>query len=511
VHGVLFWLKTFINAPVLLVDMRRGWVGLVGIFAVVLAVRLFFAFQTPFLSSDNSYLHVRAVESLAQGKLLLNDPLGYGGRDLVGSPLFDAILALFSLVLPFSVVFKVIPNIFASLLVIPAFFLCFELTKNRNLSLFAAFLTSIVPVFLGNTFNQVTPLSLALPLFFFLTYFWVKSPKQGVLPFIALLVFFVFLHPLSLVFMLSLVMYFVLAFLDKLSLNPGEYELGVFAIFFSLWAQFLLYKKVILFHGPGVIYQNIPDALLSSFYAKITVLQAIVQVGAYPLAEGVYALYKTAFKSPQKEINILLSITIVSAVLLWLKLIALSLGLMLLGIALAILFSKWSAMFFHYVKQTKFARFGPYLITGSLALAFISTAIPAYFAVHAQLVQTISPTEVEGLRFLGESLPLGATIIAPPSYGHYVTEFAKRRTVIDDYFLLQPRINERYQDVSRVYKGSFETEAVALFDKYNATHIVIPPGTQDVRYGNESCFKVVYDTGIKVYQKRPFCSVKVVA
>ena len=152
--------------------------GAIAVFLLVLAVRLFAAFQTPYYSSDESYLHVRAVENILEGKLLWNDPLGYGGRTLVMSPLFDAILALFSLIMPIDLVLKIIPNIFSSLLVIPAFLISYKITKTTWISLSSALLASLVPAFFSNTFNQVTPLTLAIPTFFFLAYAWLRVPEK---------------------------------------------------------------------------------------------------------------------------------------------------------------------------------------------------------------------------------------------------------------------------------------------------------------------------------------------
>ena len=289
-----------------------------------------------------------------------------------------------------------------------------------------------------------------------------------------------------------------------------EIELGIFTIFFTLWTQFLLYKRLILFHGPEVIWQNIPVGLLSAFYANITVIGAIVQIGVYPLGEGIYALYRTALKNPQKEIQMMLSVTVVSGVLLWLKLIDLETGFTLLGVTLAILFAKWSHLFLEFVRKTRFARFGPVVLGASLVLAIVTTAYPAYAATRDALQGTITQEEVTALSWIDRNVPKNVSVMAPPTYGHYITVFAKRKNVIDDYYLLQPQVNERYDDVARLYRTSFETEAVGIADKYGAEIVVVPPRTRDLVYGDRFCFKRVYGTNIKIYRKNPACSVKVV-
>lgn len=490
--------------------MGKSWMGLIVVFLFVLAIRLYFAFQTPFYSTDEAYLNVRYVESFLQGEFLWHDNLGYGGRTLILSPVFDAILALFGLVMPLPLVLKIIPNIFASLLVIPAFAIAHRLTRHTVISLFSALLASLVPAFLAHTFNHVSGLTITLPLFFFMCYAWLRAPEKWIVRFLVLLLIFVFLSPLSIIFVLSIGVYVALAFIERLKPRLAEYELGLFSIFFALWAQFLLYKKLILFHGPAVIWQNIPKELLSAFYSNVTILGAMAQIGVFPLVDGTYALYKTAFKEPQKETLMLLSITLVATVMLWFKLVSIVTGFMLLGITLAILFAKSLLIFLHYIQETKFAKYAWVLTILTMIAAFASTAGPAYAQIQAQLEHTITEEEVGALAWLDKIAAPNATIVAPVSYGNYITALAKRKNVMDSYFFLQPRAEERYQDILRLYKTPFETEAVELADKYAATHIIVPAGMKDLQYAN-GCFSRIHSTGLVIYEKNTACKVKVVA
>jgi len=492
--------------------MGKQWMGLTVVFLLVFGLRLYFAFQTPFFSSDQAYLHIRAAEAIQSGKLLWNDPLSYGGRTLIMSPVFDAILAFFSLFMPFSTALKIIPNLFASLLVIPVFLIAQRLTKHTAISIIIALIASLVPAFFAYTFNHISFLTLALPMFFFLTYAWLRVPqRKWVITFLSFLLIFVFLTPLSIIFVLSIGVYIALATIEHLKIERAEYELGLFSLFFALWAQFLLYKKLILFHGPAVVWRNIPQELLSQFFREVNILGALWQIGFLPLTGGIYALYKTAFKKPQKEIQILLSIAIVSTVVIWFKLIDLPTGFMLLGITLTLLFSKWIMLFSKFINETKLSRYATVIVTCSLIFALATVAYPAYNATQLQLSQTITQEEVSALSALRETTLPDATIIAPAAYGNYITAFAKRKNVIDSYFFLQPRINERYQDVSRLYKTTFETEAVELFDKYDATHLVVPPGMSDISYANSKCFARIHATNIRIYEKDVACEVRVVA
>ncbi len=492
--------------------MGKWWIGVALVFLLILSIRLYAAFQTPYFSSDTSYLHLRAIENIREGKLLWHDELGYSGRTIVMSPLFDAILAMFSLLMPLPLALKIIPNIFATLLVIPAYLIAYKLTQKYWIALFTALFTSAVPEFFSKTFNQITPLTLAIPIFFFLAYAWLQVPqRKWIIIFLITLLIFSFLHPLSIIFVLSLSVYIALTTLEKQKPTTAEYELGLFSIFFTLWAQFILYKKPILFHGAAVIWQNIPQEILSTFYTNITIWGAIWSIGLAPLTGGTYALYKTAFKKPTREIQLLFSICIVSIIMFWFKLINSTIGFTLLGITLTLLFAQRTELITKFFQETKISKFAGILTAVILFSALTTVAYPALADTKAEIKQTITEEEYETLASLNNEIPVNATIIAPPHYGNYITQIAKRKNVIDEHFLLIPQINERYEDVARLYKTAFETEAVELFDKYSATYIIVPPEMDDIKFSDSKCFKRIRSTNIQVYEKDLACEVKVVS
>lgn len=496
----------FINAVCRLNGMRRWWLSVAGVFLLVLAVRLYFAFQSPFLSSDESYFHLRIVESISNGQSPFVDSLG--GPRLV-SPIFHVIVAFAALFMPLDVAAKIFPNVFASLLVFPVFLISLYLSGNRRVSLATGFLASIVPAWLGNTFSHFVPMTLVIPVFFAVVYAWFDVMKRP-LVFLGLFTFLVFLHPIALLLAISLAVYLVFCRIEGVKDILGEAELGLFSVFFALWAQFLMYKKLIVFHGVEVIWRNLPSGLLSSYFSGITILGAILQIGAYPLAEGVYALYKTAFRGQDKAMSLLLSVTSVAVFMLYLKLVELSAGLMILGVTLSILFAKWSILSFDFLSKTKVRNYASSIMWVSIVLALITTAIPAFILVNSRISDTISADEVSALRWLSKSSSKEAVVFAPIEYGHYVAFFAQRKPVMDDYFFLEKEVDEKFSDGARVFRTVFVTEAVELFDKYDASYLVVPPNVRDVRYADSKCFKRVWPGSVKIYEKDSACVVRVV-
>lgn len=492
--------------------MAKSWMGLIGVFLLVLAIRLIFAFQTPYFTSDDAYLHVRYVEHvLATGRPLWDDDLGFGGRTLVLSPVFDYILAFFALFFNLTIALKVIPNIFAALIVFPAYLISFRLVKTRWIALFCSLLAGFVPVFFSQTFNQVSPLSIAVPLFFFLIYAWLRAPKRSwVFIFLAGLLLLVFLHPLSLVLVLSIGVYAALARVVRFEQSLAELELSLFSLFFAIWAQFLLYKKLILFHGPAVIWQNIPKQLLSAHFAQFSILGAIWKTGVLPLICGTYVLYKFVFRQHERDIYVLFSFTASVFVLLWARLIDISDGLMLLGILLVLVFSKWLVLFLNFVRQSKASKWEWVARVACIVLILLTSVVPALTEAKSELSKTISPEEMEVFEWIKQNTPQNATIVAPVNYGNYITALGERKNVIDSYFLLRRRANERLVDTERIYRTVLETETVSLMDKYSASYILIPIGMKDLGFASP-CFKRVYEKRVRIYEKNPECHVRVVS
>ncbi len=487
------------------------WTWLILVFLVVLGVRLFFAFQTPFFTSDTAYLQSRIVEQLAVSpNPLITDYLGWGGRFLVAN-IFHYILAFFTLFIPKFLVLKIIPNLFASLTVFPVFLIVKQITKKNPISLFCAFLSAFVPVFFIQTFNHISTISLVIPLFFFLIYSWMRIPSvHWVITYVFGIILFAFLHPFSIVFVLGLLFYIIFSKLEGLKISVAELELLLFSICFVFWAQFLLYKNIILFHGFKVIWQNIPFALLSEHFFRLPIWGVVLQIGLFPLIVGIYVLYKLVFRTKSKDVYLFFGFACLFLILLWLQLIELFYALMLIGIVFIILLGRWLVMFDIFLKKTKIAKIKSVLFFSVLFLILASSLIPVYVGAKKELDNTISFEENEAFNWIKENTSPEDSIVAPVNFGHYIPAFAERSTVIDSVFLLQTKSEERFNDVRKILSSVLETDVVSLMDKYDAKYVLFADGKESVVFKNKKCFELEYDNSVKIFKKRPLCRLKVV-
>ncbi|MFC1698139.1 hypothetical protein ACFL1H_07390, partial [Nanoarchaeota archaeon] len=192
---------------------QKYLIGILLIFLIVLGLRLYFAFQTPHFDKD-AYFNVKQIENIKNtGLPLFSDPLSYGGRGHIFIPGFHYIMSIFTFFLPITIVLKILPNIFASLLVIILYHLIFEITKNRKVGLIGCIMGGFVPIFFAQTFNSVSVYSISIPLMFLTLYFMIllnKDNKYSIpltLSFMAL----IFTDPAAILIVIVLLLYFVLA------------------------------------------------------------------------------------------------------------------------------------------------------------------------------------------------------------------------------------------------------------------------------------------------------------
>jgi hypothetical protein len=355
----------------------------------------------------------------------------------------------------------------------------------------------------------LSTLSLSIPILYLLLYLWTQAPKH-LNWFLGIATFFIFLTPLSLVFVATIAVYFILCAIDKLKLRPADFELGLLTIALTLWAHFLFYKDALLTHGLRIIWQNIPVELLGQYYSDTNIIAIIFSLGILTVPLGIYAIYKYAIQTPKKEDTLLFSLVIVSFICLWLKLLPLNTALTLLGITFAILLSHSLTSINEFVFSTKIKKYAGLSTIALVLILLLSTALPAYTLSKEEIITTITDNDFLALEALKHLSPKDARIIAPPKFGHYITGIANRSNVIDTEFLLQKEINQYYGDITKLYTTSSEIEALTIFEKYKATHLLVPSYLPDVKFTSK-CFTKTDYLNVHIYQKDKECKVEVVA
>ncbi len=483
---------------------------LVLIMLLSLGSRLFIAFETPYFSSPDSYDVLRQVEHIrASGRVLIFDALSQGGSVHIVPPLFYYIVALFWAVFASPIVLKVIPNVAAILIIPIVYAIVNHITKNTKASLFAAFVSAFIPGFVESTFNDLTALSFAIPLLFLLMYALLRIEQPVFLyVFIMGMMLFTILSPLVFIFVLGFVLYLIIVKTDNFSGLKREAELCFFCIFLVLWTQFLLYKKAFLLHGASIIYQNVPWQILSSYFEDVSIFGIVSRVGVLSFIIGLYVVYKFTFRLRGKDMSLLVSFALVSLILLWLKLIPLSLGLMLLGVLFAIFFGTWYNLFSDYLVKTKFASHVALIDIALILIIIVSSVIPSFVFSYRAFSTTISPEFMNSMQWVRASTPPDSVIFSTAEEGSMISYFTGRKNVLDLQFLMVPSINAKWDDAREIVVSPFQSNAVELITKYDVDYLFISPSllafydVSSLKYLNTPCMDVVYDKEIMIVDVR---------
>ncbi len=489
--------------------LKKQHYMLIFIFLAVLSFRLYFSFQTDYFTGDESYYILRHVEHIKEtGLPLYDDELSYSGRSLFYSPFFHYILAFFDLFMPIVLVGKIIPNLFASLIVIGAYFLTLEITKQWRAAIIASFTAGFIPIFIRETINSITVFSLMIPLLFFILYFILKTANEKIYitPLIILTGVFIFLDILSFIFILALIVYFFLSKSEDIQQDRTELEIILFSCFLFFWLYFIIFKEAFLLHGIGIIWQNIPNILLINYFSEITILESIFTIGIVPFIFGIFIIYDYIFKRRSKSIYLLISIALSAFVLTWFKLMPLVTGLMFLGSILTILFGQYMKNFIVFVNKTKFNKKLPLFLYIFLLVIIFTSAFPSYIYARNSIKGSVDEESIEAYNWIKENTNEDSVVLGAISEGHLITYFSKRKNVIDSNFLLIENINQRVKDIERIYTTPYTIEAVRLLNKYGVDYIILSNNVHNsykvnkLVYTNEDCFKLRYNETIKIYK-----------
>ncbi|MGV8172442.1 MAG: hypothetical protein ACP5OA_07155 [Candidatus Woesearchaeota archaeon] len=459
--------KAILSKPIL-------W--LIIIFAIVLALRIYIAFETPLLNYD-AYFGLRQVENIKDtGLPLYNDPLSYSGKVQLFAPLNHYLLSIFSFFMPIESAGKIVPNIIAATIIFIVYYLSLKITKSPKISLWTAFMSGVIPIYFIDL-NRASSNYLTILLVLTIIYCMLKLNERKYVDYALILMFLLVLTtPAAFVLMLGLLIYLLLLKLENFAVEMKELEIILFFTFLVFWVNLLIYKNAFLTHGLGVIWQNIPISILSNFFGKIGFIQVLGAISIIPLILGVYSFYAAFHLDRNKDVMLLVAIGISTFILLWFKLLNLVGGLIFLSMILTILAAYSLKRIEEFIEKSRIRKYYK-LIQVTFTIIFLITVVPSIFSIVR--VSDIGPLstpnieDVKALLWASENTPKNAVIMSGLDEGNIVTYYAHRKNVMDTNFLLTPRIDQRKNDVDEVYTTNFETRAIEILNKYNAKYLLI--------------------------------------
>jgi len=502
---------------------EQAYVLLACLIIVSLAIRFYFAFSTPYYSDDESYFHLRQIEHIRTDYIPeFYDPLSFSGRLFIFSPFFHYIFAFITLFSSSWYILKIVPNVFASSLIVIIYLLTEQITKNRAIALFSACIAAFTPIYFVETVNALSPQCLTIPFtFLFLFCFYrIHEPRYTIYSSI-LLCFLVLLESSTFIILVGLLFYLFLEKIYDMPHRKEEKEFIFFGILLSSWFYLLLYKRALLEHGINILWQNIPPQLVDKYYYNLTIISSIYHIGIVPLLFGLIVIYYILFNNPFKRIGTeqqemtgeerkkifpIIAITLTTTLLLWLKLIEWTTGMLYLSLFLVILSGYGYMLFHNYLQQTKIRGWSTLIFSIVFLLFIFSSVAPVFVYSKERMALSITPKEVAFLRFLPEITPNDAKILALVDDGNYVEYFGNRKTVADSNFLQIKDASQRIKDINTIFTTQSKIVATRIMNKYNATYVYISPTAKRLYdleylpYEDNECFTLLYVGEVRLYE-----------
>lgn len=427
---------------------------------------------------STSYYHYRSAEMIAAGQDY--DQLSFGGRDYTYPPGFHYLLAALLPLWPF-----VLPAI-GVLGVVLCYLLAKTLGFKEDEALFSAAVLGFIPgyAYLAGHLNPRLP-ALILLVFAFLLLLKKQDALKQVLAGLSLAAVFV-IHPLVGAMGLA---FGIVLFRKKLYALKIPYAVSL--IIFSIWFV------------PFIAQYGFPQAL--KFYSQYIELQAGPQffifesalnsdsIGVITLLVAIYCLFFIRERKLRFAKEWLI-ISVLAALLLGNRLNEQSL------FPIALLVGK--VVISHWKNLVRLVRAG--FINPNIwkALFLIYTALAGVLAIGSLLFFPPSAAEYSAMVWIKQNTPLGSTVMATWSEGHWISAIAMRKNVIDAYAEYAPNVDERYMDTKRVYQGSDITVALQVLKKYNVSYVYYKLDKNDLglctgfgyltSYGN---FDLVFNSG----------------
>ena len=472
---------------------------LILIIVLALIFRFYFTFSNENFSSDDSYFHLRLVDHIIDKKIpLMKDDLSYSGNKIIYPQFFHYLLALFSFTLVYT---KIITALLIIFLVVIVYLISKKITKDKNAALFTAFLASFIPIEIKTNLNQVSIYAFIIPLvlLMFLALMNLDNKKYFNL-FLVLSFILPLVHPISFIFILSLFFYIILANTESIKITRIKKEAILFTFFLILLINFLIYRNVFLQHGLKIIWQNIPNNLFNEYFKDLNVLEILYLTGILPIALGILGIY-FGLKRKDNQIVLMASAILAVFLLISLKLLNLSIGVLFLSIFLTITSSLTIARFNEYLDLTKFRKFKTIFNIVFILLILILTIIPSYFVAKSLLNYD---KEIETFTWIKENTPNDSVILAPLELGNILTSISERKNVADNNFLLAPNPEERITDINIAYQTFSKIEAFDVIKKYKINYILFDDyvkkkyNIERLLYIDDKCFKEVRNDIYKV-------------
>ncbi|MEK6884708.1 MAG: DUF2079 domain-containing protein, partial [Nanoarchaeota archaeon] len=322
---------------------------------------------------------------------------------------------------------KFVPELLFALTVFIVYAIAKEISGNDYSALFAAALSAFIPMLFRETLNNLSVYSFVVPLLLLMFYCISKLDNKKYLWIFVITSFILpLIHPSALIFVIAIILYLLLISGGALIPTRIKKEAVIFSVLLIIFFEFVIYKKAFLEFGSSILKQNIPSNILADSFRQLTPIDLLVGIGLLPLVFGSIGIYVALIKENKKIAYIFGAFALSVLLLLVLRLLTISVGLIFLGIALSIFSASAVSSVYNYFNRFKFA-YLKYSFVFLLLILFVTLSLLPSFSV-ADNSAIIDNVEIKEIEWLAQNTKEGDVILANVDEGNLVAAIAKRKT-----------------------------------------------------------------------------------
>lgn len=162
-------------------------------------------------------------------------------------------------------------------------------------------------------------------------------------------------------------------------------------------------------------------------------------------------------------------------VLLMLKMIDLSTGILFLGIFLALTSALSIREILNYFSVTKLSAHYPIFVA---LFVFLILGVGIFSSLY-YYESDVERYDIDDLKYLAENSDPNAVILSAFNEGNIVSYFSKRKNFVDSDFLLAPNPVQRLNEAEVVYKTFSESKALEIMKRNNVKYILLSENTKE--------------------------------
>ncbi len=428
--------------------------------------------------------------------------------DNAAIPLVDYVLAFFGLFIDLQIAAKIIIAVVLSLITILIYYIALELTRDKKASLLAAFFSGFIPIIFKSLTNNFSSIGVTLFMYLLTLLFFTKSMnnQEFIRHFIVSLITLVLISPLSLIFIATFAVYFILLSAEKMKIFMSEIETFIFSLILGGWIYVIIYKQAIM--EKGFLFFLHPVVTNSH---KLIGIESLSLIGIIPILLGIIGIYYIITKKPNRRAIFILSFIITSIIFLVLNIVEQNFTLALIGLGLTICSAIALKEFKGFFEISKVPKAYVIILYIILLIFIVTSMIPS---VTNSLIEThgsLTEKDIGALTWAKQNIKEDATIISAVDEIYAVSYFSEKKNILDND---NSNINfkDKIGDTNNFFSLTVNTETIRILSLYKIDYVFLSEKSvrelkpsQELNFKSD-CYEEIYNNGSKIYKR--LCTIK---